>query len=249
MQLLAGEGQEGRQQHLERIDRAQGGVDRCGWQRPCRVLISNQGAAVSRYLLTSVARRMASASAARRRTASRCSPTVWKPGLDRRQDLLIRRAQLAGLGHHAIPMLVGKGQHPVGQVAPGGDQLVVVAVDEIIPIPIGVLALGHIGGQVVAQRIRVVAGEEIQPPHRPIAAAGDFLAFQVHELVGGHIVGQGQPVCQPCLSKSLPNALARADQLGRPDHGMEGDVVLADEVIGARLRVVPPVVPGVRVCR
>jgi hypothetical protein len=45
------------------------------------------------------------------------------------------------LGHHAVETLVGKAQHAVGQVAPGGNQLVsfvctqdrVVALDEIFP--------------------------------------------------------------------------------------------------------------------
>ena len=143
-----------------------------------------------------------------------------------------------------IPVLVAEGQHPVGQVAPGGDQFVVVPGDEFRPIPVGILVFGHVDGQVVAQGIRVVAGQGIAAPDGPVAAAGDLLAFQVHELVGRHIVGQGQSAL--FLGKDLQELLAGAHQLGRPHGGMEEDVVLADEVEGLRGRIDPPVFPGLR---
>ncbi len=51
----------------------------------------------------------------------------------------------------------------------------------------------------------------------------------------------------------LPNqfikCLAGADQLRRPDDGMEGDIIFADKVIGSRVRVVPPLAPGILICR
>jgi len=58
--------------------------------------------------------------------------------LQKRPDLIV---QVTRLGHHAVETLVGKAQHAVGQVAPGGNQLVsfvctqdrVVALDEIFP--------------------------------------------------------------------------------------------------------------------
>ena len=89
-------------------------------------------------------------------------------------------------------MFITKGQDAVGQVAPGGHQFIVVPGYEFRPIPIRVMRFRHVDGQVIAQGIRVIAGQSIPAPDRPVADAGDFLAFQVHELVGRYIVGQGK---------------------------------------------------------
>src|SRR2546421_120825 len=69
-------------------------------------------------------------------------------------------AQLARLGHGA-EVAVRVDQRPVHEVAPGADQLVVVAADELGPREIGVRRLRPGDGEVEAQRVGVVAREEV----------------------------------------------------------------------------------------
>ncbi len=78
----------------------------------------------------------------------------------------------------------------MGQVAPDGHQFVVVAVHEAIPGEVGVLTLGGDDGQIIPQRVGVVALQVIGQPDGPIAAGGHLLPLQGHELVGHHVVGQ-----------------------------------------------------------
>ncbi len=138
-------------------------------------------------------------------------------------------------------MLVGKGEHPVGQVAPGGQQLVVVAADELPPGKVGVASFRHRCGDVVADGVGVVAVENIRQPDSPVAALAELCPLDVHALVGRHVVGEVQPFLGILLVEAFD-----AHQLGLPDHGMEGDVVLADEDIAAGVGIVPPVLPGLR---
>ena len=55
-------------------------------------------------------------------------------------------------------------ERAVDEVAPVREQLVVVAAHELVPREVGVLRLRPAGGQVVAQRVRVVAAEEVARP-------------------------------------------------------------------------------------
>ena len=57
----------------------------------------------------------------------------------------------------------------------------------------------------------------------------------------------GRQVEHPELTGLAPSAAATGipEELGRPDLGVEGDVVLAHEVVGQRLGVVPPLAPAV----
>ena len=64
-------------------------------------------------------------------------------------------------------------------------------------------------------------------PHGPVPAGGELLPIDVQVLVGGHVIGDG--------------AVAVAQQNGRPDDGVKGDVVLPHEVIA--LRPVSPEFP------
>src|SRR5690606_39274065 len=70
--------------------------------------------------------------------------------------------------------------------------------------------------------------------HHEVELAGDDLGGQVE-----HAVVTGGAAARPLA--------AVGEQLGGPDLGVEDDVVLAHEVVGQRLRVVPPPAPGVRV--
>ena len=78
MQLLRGERQERREEHLERIDGSQGGVDRLGGFGFV-ALDLDHGEVWSRYWLTAVASFMASPRAERRCTASSSLPTDSNP--------------------------------------------------------------------------------------------------------------------------------------------------------------------------
>jgi hypothetical protein len=67
----------------------------------------------------------------------------------------------------------------VGEVAPGGDELVVVALDEILPGELGVARLGRGGGQVEAQGIGVVLAEEVGHLHERAAALTELCPLEV----------------------------------------------------------------------
>ncbi len=69
-------------------------------------------------------------------------------------------------------------------------------------------------------------------PHRPVARGADFVAFEVEELVGRHVVGQLV-------------AVAVGKKHGGEYYAVEHDVVLADEIYYARLGVFPPALPRV----
>ena len=60
---------------------------------------------------------------------------------------------------------------------------------------------------------------------------------------GDHLGGQVEHAVLPGLAALVALAVV-AEQLGRPDDGVEDDVVLAHEVVGQRLRVVPPLAPA-----
>ncbi len=114
------------------------------------------------------------------------------------------------------------------QIAPGGQQFVVVLAPEVVPGEVGVPVLGGVHREVVAQRIGIVPLQIVGQPHGEVAAHREFLTFQVEILVGRDVVGQ--------VEVAIPH------KHGRPDDGVKGDVVLADEVVatGGMLPPLPP---------
>ncbi len=78
----------------------------------------------------------------------------------------------------------------MNQVSPVGDELIVVAGHVAMPAPVAIARFGHRYGQVISQRIGIVALQCIQHPHAPVLAAADLAPFHIHELVGRHVVGQ-----------------------------------------------------------
>jgi hypothetical protein len=50
---------------------------------------------------------------------------------------------------------------PIGQIAPGCHQLVVAALNEVLPEKLGVARLRGSGGQVIAQRVGVILAQVI----------------------------------------------------------------------------------------
>jgi len=162
---------------------------------------------------------------------------------DCRQQREVAFAQFTRLRNDALPMFVSERQNAVHQVAPGGNQFVVVALEKLFPVPVGIPAFGHGGCQIVAQRVRVVVLEEIQSPNRPVLAAADFASFQVHKLIRRHIIGQHQRLRVLC-AVSLVNAVAESDEFCGPDDRVEGYIVLADVIKSFRVGVDPPIPPG-----
>ncbi len=113
-----------------------------------------------------------------------------KSGFDLRQQLAIPRLQLPRIRDLPIPVAIGERGHPIGQVAPGGHQFVVVAADEIRPCKVAVARLGQDRGHIESDGVRIVALQDVRQPDRPIAALAELGAVDVHELVGRDVVGQ-----------------------------------------------------------
>ncbi len=134
---------------------------------------------------------------------------------------------------------MGEGEHPMAEVAPGRQQFVVVAADKVLPEKIGIPGLRHHRGHVVAQRV----GREVVQIDREFnddsPALGELAPLQIHEFVGRDVVGEVQAAGGVVLVQPL-----YSDQLTRPDDGVEGDVVFADEVVRTGRGVVPPLLPG-----
>src|SRR5581483_4670174 len=94
--------------------------------------------------------------------------------LHRLKDGLVRGRELARFRNGAeLPS--GDRERTVDEVAPCGEQLVVVPADELLPGEVGVLVLGAGGDEVVAQWIRVVPREEVADVDADSAARRELL--------------------------------------------------------------------------
>ena len=143
---------------------------------------SFHGACSERYLLASATTRIDSL---RRRAHPRPlevgtdggerAARWWRAGRGR------RRSSSPAAGQRA-EVLRGERQRPVDQVAPGRDQLVVVAADELRPGEVGVVGLRPGRGQVVAQRVRRVRDEEVADVDHDVAAGGELPSLHGEEL-------------------------------------------------------------------
>ncbi len=182
------------------------------------------------------------------RARSRCrpirSPTVSKP-----RSTAARTSSSTGSssprGRDLAEALGDHGRGPVDQVAPAGDELGVVAGDEVGPGERGVRGLGAGRADEVAQRVGPVAGQEVADVEHVPAAGRELLVAHREVLARDDLGRQVEYAVLPRLAAAV--ALAGVgEQLGRPDLGVEGDVVLAHEVVGQRLGVVPPVAPAIR---
>ena len=232
MQLLAAERQVRREDRAQRRDHVERRVQR---PRPRRAVVVRQR--LPRRLLVDVAVRLL------RQRERLLQPLPQLHRLDRRRHAVQRRlrpiqqqrrvpVQRPRLRHPPLEMPVDQREHAVDQIPPRRHQLVVVPPPELAPGEVGVRGFRHLRGQRVAQRVRVVALEVIVDPDRPALARARLAARHRDVLVRRHVVRQFVP--------------ARPEQDRRPDHGVEGDVVLADEVVDARVVRLPEVAPGIR---
>ena len=136
-------------------------------------------------------------------------------------------------GDLPVEVSIGESEHTIDEVAVGGNQLIVVAADKLVPAEVGVAGFRHVDGQHVAQWVRVVAVQVIRDPQRPVLAGGKLAVFQAEKLIGRHVVGEVQA--------------AVSHDHGRPDDAVEGDVVLADEVVSLCFGVLPEIFPSIGV--
>ena len=135
------------------------------------------------------------------------------------------------LRNNVAKILFSQEQRAVNEVAKHSHKFVVVALLEILPSEIVVLGFGGVGGEHITENI-LLAGELLVvfvQPYSPVPRRGNLVAFEVKELVGGHIVGQY------VRTLSL--------QYRREHNAVEHDVVLADEVDEFGLGVFPIFLP------
>src|SRR3954449_10696692 len=145
----------------------------------------------------------------------------------RGQQLAVVVGELAGRGHRT-DVLGGHRHGAVDQVAPPGDQLVVVAAQELRPGEVGVLVLRPGDGDEVAQRVGVVAGQEVADVDDDVPRGGELAPLHGEELAGDDLGGQVERPQRAGGAALVPRAVV-AEHLGRPDLGVEDDVVLAHE--------------------
>ena len=143
-------------------------------------------------------------------------------GLDSRnlrEGLVIYGLMPEVCGHLAVKILVGQYDGTVDEVAVDSNQFGIIAGLEVLPGEIVVLGLGSIGAEHVAEHI-LLAGEVPQilvQPDGPVARGGEFVALEVEELVGRHVLRQDESV-------------SVGFQHTGEDNAVEDDVVLADKV-------------------
>ena len=154
-----------------------------------------------------------------------------------RLEVVARRDLAEALGDH--------GGGAVDQVPPAGDQLGVVAGDELAPGERRVGGLRPGRADVVAQRVGAVALQEVADQDDVAPAGGELGVAHREELRGDHLGRQVELAVLPRPAAAVALAGVR-QHLGRPDLGVEDDVVLAHEVVGHGPVVVPPLPPLLR---
>src|SRR4029450_10247549 len=112
-----------------------------------------------------------------------------EPRLDRLQQIAVLGGQLSWLGNGAEG-LVRRRERAVDEIAPVRDDVAVVPANELRPREVRVLRLRTGRGQEEAERIRVVAAQEVADRDRDTAADAELLALHRQELARDDIVGQ-----------------------------------------------------------
>ena len=143
-------------------------------------------------------------------------------------------------------VLVHQVGHTVDEVAPGSGKLLVVVAHELSPCEVGIGAFRTGHGNVVAHGVHRVAGENILHINDNAAGRRELLAFHGHEL-GSHNLLRHVQRAQLARFAALGSLAVVAEHFGRPDLGVERDVVFAHEVVARGFRVVPPCAPRFRV--
>ena len=178
--------------------------------------------------------------------------------LDQRTDRVERGLGFAQqsailIGHFALierrnltEVLVHQIGHTVDEVAPGSGKLLVVVAHELSPCEVGIGAFRTGHGNVVAHGVHGVTGENILHINDNAAGRRELLAFHGHELRSHNLLRHVQRSKLTCFA-ALGSLAVIAEHFGRPDLGVERDVVFAHEVVARSFRIVPPCAPRFRI--
>mmetsp|Transcript_40765 Transcript_40765/g.70591 ORF Transcript_40765/g.70591 Transcript_40765/m.70591 type:complete len:332 (-) Transcript_40765:373-1368(-) len=132
---------------------------------------------------------------------------------------VVRQGQccvVLGIRHLAVAVLMSEVQHAVHQIAQNICQLRVVHGDQRVLGKVQVRTVGGGGAEIVADRVHVVLGQNIERINRVVVRFAHFSAIRsVHETVREDLAWQGD---------------ASTHQHARPDNAVEPDNVLADNV-------------------
>ena len=201
-----------------------------------------------RYLFTSPTTRIASAIAARWRCRPIRSPTVSNPARTAASTASSTGSRAPRRRDLAEALRDHRGG-AVDQVAPAGDQLGVGALHELGPREVRVRGLRAGRADEVAQRVGLVARRACRGRRsRGRATGGELLALHREVLAGDHLGRQVEHAVLPGLAAAAPSPLYASSSAGQIWR-VEDDVVLAHEVVGQGLRVVPPLAPALGVVR
>ena len=144
-------------------------------------------------------------------------------------------------------VLVGHGDRAVDEVAPLVGQLEVHPADELLPGEVGVLVLRTCHSNEVAQRVWAKITQEVSDEDRRTARVGHLGTTHGEELAGNHLGGQVEGADLGRWGTAPVTPAIDAQQNAGPDHRVENDVVLAHEVVRQGLRVLPEILPRLRV--
>ena len=154
-------------------------------------------------------------------------------GLTQSEDQTILFGQFRGFWDKSIKVARAHRKDSIDQISPGCDQLLIDSAEDLVVAEVGVVLLRENCRDRIAQSVRLET--LVVPGNRPSdsPARRCFVTTESQVLVGGDVCGQVE--------------VAVTHQHRRPDHRMERNVVFADEVVGLRLRVLPPFLPLVGV--
>ena len=172
--------------------------------------------------------------------------------LVRRADLVRERSECVehrpvGLAwiverrHDTVGEAVGEGERAVDEVAEDVGEFGVDVGLEIVPREVSVLRLRQRLGEGVAEQVGREVVEGFVEPHGPAATRRELAAFEVEELVGGHVGGKDE------AGALLPRCLVVRHQQRGEDERVEDDVVFSDKVEQIAALVLPVATPQLRV--
>src|SRR5699024_9806255 len=99
-------------------------------------------------------------------------------------------------------------------------------------------------GDEIPQRVGPEFPQEVTDVNHGAARGRELRPAHPQELTGNDLPGQIQGAVRTDVTADVARTVVTEQQCG-PDLGVEGDVVLAHEVVGLGVRVGPPLFPGV----
>src|SRR5699024_1513321 len=141
-------------------------------------------------------------------------------------------------------VLIRHGDSAVDQVAPAIGKLVINAANKLVPSEVGISVFWSSYRNEIAQCIRAELLEEVLDVDNNALGRGELGAGHGQELRGNNFRRQVELTVFVQLA-SLCALAGVAQQFCWPNLGVEGDVVLAHEVVVANLWVLPEILPRV----